>query len=188
MSHKHSIGNLILDFLELVLISAVVFIVVYFFVGQLLEVSGESMEPTLRDKERLIAEKLSIKFKELQRGDIVIFVNPKYPEQNQRLIIKRVVGLPGETIQISEGKVIINDITLQEDYLPENTITAGRSALEEGASYRIAEDSYVLLGDNREHSRDSREWGAIKIDSIVGRAFFVYYPVSSARLVNGKRD
>jgi signal peptidase I len=141
------------------------------------------MTPTLLDKERLVAEKLSLKFKDLQRGEIVIFINPKYPEQQQKLIIKRVVGLPGETIDISGGKVYINEEELNEPYLEQQNITRGRSAIQEGTSYRVADDTYVLLGDNREHSRDSREWGAIKKDRIIGRALLVYYPFSNIHFV-----
>ncbi|MBN1162363.1 signal peptidase I [Patescibacteria group bacterium] len=175
--------NIILDVIELILISTTVFIVVYFFIGQLLEVSGDSMTPAFYDKERLIAEKVSVKFKEPERGDIVIFVNPNYPEVNQRLIIKRVVGLPDEVIRISEGKVYVDDQPLDETYLTDGTVTAGRDAIAEEVSYKIDKDAYVLLGDNREHSKDSREWGAIKVDRIIGRALFVYYPLGKARFV-----
>jgi signal peptidase I len=180
---KHKFMSLILDVVELILISATVFIIVYFFVGQLLEVTGESMVPTFANKERLIAEKISIKFKELNRGDIVIFVNPNYPEINQRLIIKRVVGLPGEVIRLSGGDIYINDALLDENYLGEKHHTYGRDAIEDNLSYKIADNAYVLLGDNRDHSKDSREWGAIKKDRIIGRALFVYYPLKQARLV-----
>ena len=123
MAKKHSFGELIVDFIELLFISAIVFIVVYFFVGQLLEVSGDSMKPTLIDKERIIAEKLSLKYKDLQRGEIVIFVNPQYPEQDQKLIIKRVIGLPGEIITISDSKVYINDEPIDEPYLAQGMKT-----------------------------------------------------------------
>lgn len=151
----------------------------YFFVGQLLEVTGDSMYPTFHDKEQIIAEKVSIKVKELERGEILIF---EHPNEKGRLLIKRLIGLPGETIKIKNGKVYINGKELNEPYLSDTT-TEGQSFIKDGLEYKIRENTYVMMGDNRLKSTDSREWGFVDKELIVGRGVVVYYPFNRIRLI-----
>ena len=179
MSNK-KIKTVIADYLLTLTIFALVFSVVYFFVGQLFEVTGESMVPNFQDKEQLLAEKISVNLSNLERGDVIIFKNPF---ENDRLLIKRIIGLPGEKFQISNGLVYINGEKLTENYLPEGTQTKGRRLLEEGPEYTIPANSFVVLGDNREKSTDSRDWGYVKNEMIVGRAVLVYYPIKNMRIV-----
>ncbi len=171
--------KIILDIFEITLICTSVFIIMYFFVGQLLEVTGDSMYPTLHDKEQIVAEKISIKVKDLKRGEIIIF---EHPNEKGKLLIKRLIGLPGETIRIEDEKVYINGSELIEPYLT-NTKTEGQSYIKEGIDYKIPDDSYILMGDNRSKSTDSREWGYVSKELIVGRGVFVYYPINRIRLV-----
>jgi len=138
------------------------------------------MIPNFRDKEQLIAEKISININNTERGDVIIFKNIN---ENNRLLIKRVIGLPGENLKILDGNVYINGEKLTEDYLKEGTLTTGKRILEEGPEYKIPEDSYVVMGDNREQSNDSREWGYVKKENIVGRVVLVYYPLQNFRFV-----
>ena len=138
------------------------------------------MFPTFKDKEQIIAEKASLEFKPIERGEIIIFKSPREPS---RLLIKRVVGLPGENIMIKDGKVLINGEILSEDYLINAVKTEDGNSLREGVEYKIVDDSYVLLGDNRAKSNDSRDYGAVKRELLVGRGLFVYYPLSSMRLI-----
>ena len=175
------IGSALIDFSEFLLIGVSVFIIVYLFVGQLLEVSGDSMYPTFKDKEQIIAEKVSINMNELSRGEIIIFKSPKEPE---KLLIKRVIALPGETIMINEGSVYINGEILNEEYLVPTVQTEGGMVIREGVEYKIDQDAYVLMGDNRKQSTDSREYGAVDTELIVGRGIIVYYPFSEFRLVS----
>ena len=177
---KRTIFDYLLDFIEIFIIGATIFLLVYLFVGQLLEVTGDSMYPTLVDKEQVIAEKLSTRFKPLERGEIIIF---RHPEQHTRLLIKRIVGLPGEEIKILNGQVFINDEVLTEPYLQPGTATNGNKMMLDGTGYNIGSYSYILMGDNRSKSSDSRSLGAIREELIVGRAMLVYYPFSSARLI-----
>lgn len=179
----HAFFKVILDFIEIVLICASVFFVVYLFIGQLLEVTGDSMYPNFHDKEQMLAEKLSTKFIELKRDEIIIF---KHPLEKGRLLIKRIIGLPGETIRISNGLVYINDRVLDEPYLAPDTKTQQEQAFQEGLEYKIPGNSYVVMGDNRQKSTDSREWGVLSKDLIVGRAVLVYYPINSIRLIENK--
>ena len=175
-----TISDLLLDLLEISIIGITIFVLVYIFVGQLLEVTGDSMEPNLHDQEQIIAEKVSINFKPLQRGEIVIF---RHPENNERLLIKRVVGLPEEKIKIENGYVYINGMVLDESYVMTVGVTRGNKDLIEGVEYYITENSYVLLGDNREESSDSRSFGTVREELILGRSLMVYYPFNSIRVI-----
>lgn len=171
--------NIFLDFIEITLVSAAVFILVYLFAGQLLEVTGESMLPTFQDKEQIVAERISIKFRPLERGDIVIF---RHPTQPSKLLIKRVIGLPNEKIKL-DGYVEINGIRLLEPYVKSAGTTFGNTQIPEKSEYSIPPDTYVLLGDNRENSADSRQLGAISSDLILGRALMVFSPIKDFRII-----
>ncbi len=177
---KRTIFDYLLDFVEILIIGATIFLLVYLFVGQLLEVTGGSMEPTLIDKEQVIAEKLSTRFKPLERGEIIIF---RHPDQHSRLLIKRIIGLPGEKIKIMSGQVFINDVALTEPYLQPETVTNGNKMMDEGTDHNINDFSYILMGDNRDKSSDSRSLGAIREELIVGRAMLVYYPFNRIRTI-----
>jgi len=179
LSKKH-IAKILLDFFETVFIAAGVFIFVYFFVAQLLRITGDSMIPTFKDSEQIIAEKLSIKVKPLKRGDVIVF---KHPQNEQRLLIKRVIGLPGETIKFTDGDVYINNSLLTEQYIINSNKTLGEKIMKPDTDYTIPTNSYVVFGDNREFSSDSREFGPVKKDLIVGRVMLVYYPFSSFRFI-----
>jgi len=174
------IKTVITDYVLTLVIFSSVFLIIYFFVGQLFEVTGESMTPSFQDGEQLLAEKISVNFSNLKRGDVVVFKNPF---ENNRLLIKRIIGLPKEKFQITDGAVYINENKLQEDYLSERMYTKGGRILEENFEYTIPENSFVVLGDNREKSTDSRNWGYVKKDMIIGRAVFVYYPIKNMRIV-----
>ena len=141
------------------------------FVGQRTQVNGSSMETTLSDKDNLVVDKLSYKFSSPKRFEIVVF--PHVGNDNKEVYyIKRVIGLPGETVQISNGTIYINDVPLEENYGCE-VMRDGKMA---SSPIKLADDEYFVLGDNRNHSSDSREFGAVNKDIIVGRAIFRIYP------------
>lgn len=173
-----NITKLLLDILEITFVGVVVFALTYLFIGQPLEITGDSMSPTFLDGEQIVAEKISGAFADVQRGDIVVF---NHPEQEGYYVIKRVVGLPDEMIRISNGRVFINGSTLQEDYL-EEVATEGYGELLEDIDIKIPEKHYVLLGDNRGVSTDSRKWGFIPEEEIVAKSLLVYYPIGSVRI------
>ncbi len=172
--------DLLLDFVEITIIGTTIFLLVYLFIGQLLEVTGESMIPTLADKEQVIAEKLSMKINPLETGEIVVF---RHPEQHTRLLIKRIIGLPDEKLKIMDGQVYINGTLLEEPYLKNGIITKPAEHMSEGVEYKIPGNSYILMGDNRGKSSDSRHLGAIREELIVGKALLVYYPLNNFRLI-----
>jgi len=173
--------NTLLDFFELALLGTLIFITVYFLIGQLVEVSGDSMEPNFKNGQQMIAEKLTINITKIQRGDIVIFNSL----DTRNLLIKRVIGLPGEKIKIQDGLVYINDTHLDEPYLVKNTYTKLKynNKMEEGKDYEIGEDSYVVLGDNREVSIDSRAFGSLHKNDILGKVILRYYPIKDFRII-----
>lgn len=155
----------------LVVMCAAYLIVTY--VGQRTEVSGSSMESTLSDGDNLIVDKISYRFKDPQRFDIIVF-----PYQDtDTYYIKRIIGLPGETVQIDiSGNIYINGEILQENYGREVILNPGR-AIE---PITLAEDEYFVMGDNRNNSSDSREIsvGNIEREDIIGRAWVRIWPLS----------
>jgi signal peptidase I len=143
------------------------------------------MLPNFENKEQLIAESLSVKLKDLRRGDVVVFESPL---ENDKLLIKRVIGLPGENFKIVDGKVYINSNLLNEDsYLQSNEYTFVEKYFENNFEYHIPNDSYVVLGDNRDESTDSREWGYVDINSIIGKVIVKIYPIKSIGIVKRAR-
>ena len=167
--------KVIKEIVEMSMYLLVVLVLTYLvitFVGQRTEVSGSSMEPTLSDTDNLIVDKLSYRFHNPKRFDIIVFPF-RYSEETY--FIKRIIGMPGETVRIDEaGNIYINDKLLEENYGREVIQYAGR-AYEE---IELAEDEYFVLGDNRNDSTDSRmpEVGNIHRSEIIGRAWVRIWP------------
>lgn len=131
---------------------------------QLLRIQGKDMEPTLHEGDRILVTK---RVEQLRRGDIVIFRHPADPSKS---FIKRVVGLPGELIEISDGKVLVNGQSLQENYLDSQLNTFPYK----GIATRIPEGKYYVMGDNRDNSNDSRFWGPLSRELIQSKVAFHY--------------
>lgn len=142
------------------------------FVIQRTMVSGESMYPYLHDKDQLMMDKLSYRFHDPERFDIVVF--PVVRNGKEEYYIKRIIGMPGETVQIKEGYIYIDGEQLEENYGAEVMVDAGRAAQE----ITLGDDEYFVLGDNRNKSDDSRydNVGNLKRDKIVGRAWVRIWP------------
>ena len=142
------------------------------FVGQRTRVNGSSMEPTLQNEDNLIVDKLTYRFHDPQRFDIIVF---PFKYKPKTYYIKRIIGLPGETVMIDEtGKIYINGEVLDESYGKEVIRNPGRAY----ESITLGQDEYFVLGDNRNDSSDSRveEVGNIKRSDIIGRAWIRIYP------------
>lgn len=147
--------------------------VVYFFLMQPHQVRGNSMFPNFKDGEYLLTDKISYRLSNPKRGDVIVFEAPPNKRED---FIKRIIGLPGEKVSIREGKVLVGSRELAESYLPSSFSTQPGTFLEEGRTIELKSNEYFVSGDNRNYSSDSRMWGPIKRDSIIGRAFFVYWP------------
>lgn len=141
------------------------------FIGQRTKVDGSSMETTLSDKDNLIVDKISYRFRDPQRYDIVVF---PYRYAENTYYIKRIIGMPGETIQIIDGEVYIDDELLGEQYGAEVMQKAGIAA----EPITLGADEYFVLGDNRNHSSDSRDpsVGILTRKELIGRAWMRIYP------------
>ena len=131
------------------------------------------MQPNFPDAEYLLTDKVTYRFKSPQRGDVIVF---EAPVANGDEYIKRIIGLPGETVSVRGGKVYVNDTLLNESYLAASVYTTGGMFLEDGASMVVPENNFFVLGDNRPYSSDSRTWGFVKKSEITGRAWLVYWP------------
>ncbi|MBI2007583.1 MAG: signal peptidase I [Candidatus Blackburnbacteria bacterium] len=168
-----SIGALFLDTLQTVVLAAAIFMLTYLFLVQPHEVKGNSMHPNFLDGERLLTDKASYRFNEPRRGDVIVF---QAPPDHAKDFIKRIIALPGETISIKGKKIYVNARLLDEFYLPSLATTEPGAFLTDGKELILAEDEYIVMGDNRDHSSDSRSWGPIKRGAIVGKAWFIYWP------------
>ncbi len=164
--------------LYIVLIIAFTWYVVN-FVGQRTEVSGSSMETTLSDKDQLIVDKMTYRFRDPKRYDIVVF---PYQYQDNTYYIKRIIGLPGETVQILSGMVYIDGMRLDEHY--GNEVMENPGIAEEPLT--LGEDEYFVLGDNRNNSSDSRasDVGLIHRKDLIGRAWIRVWPLSQIGVIH----
>jgi len=154
-------------------ISIAIFIVI--FVVQPVKVEGTSMQPQLADQDRIFVNRFIYRFKEIDRSDVVVFW---YPRDHKKSFIKRIIGIPGDTIKIRRGLVYINGKLLDEPYL--------KPELRDFRSFRkvlVPEGKYYVLGDHRNSSNDSRNWGFVEKSLIYGKAVFSYWPVSNVGLV-----
>lgn len=139
------------------------------------------MFPTYKDHEYILTNLIGLRINGVKRGDVIVF---KAPVDHEKDYIKRIIGLPGETVSVHDTHVFINGKEFDESaYLGSEVKTNPGAFLEEGKSVTIPKDHYIVMGDNRPGSSDSREWGFVTRDEIIGKALFVYWPISSWRVV-----
>ena len=173
------------EVLEVVLISAATVVVIRTFLVQPFLVSGASMEPNFYTGERILVEKLSKHFVPIHRGDVVV-LHP--PGDDKTDFVKRVVGIPGDVVKLVDCRVYIKDgadsYMYVEDYLRDGTCTRGGGKVRDGRSIVIDKDSYLVLGDNREKSLDSRTFGLVKQDRIIGRVVYKFWPPTQMGFVD----
>jgi len=140
------------------------------FVAQAFRVQGTSMEPLLEDGERIVVNKFVYRFRPIDRGDVVVFWYPRDPSVS---FIKRVVGLPGDTVEISSGRLLVNGVAVDESYLPPSFRDTDSLPPTE-----VRRGYYFVLGDHRRSSNDSRSWGEVPERYIYGRAVFRFWPLA----------
>jgi signal peptidase I len=159
-------------FVRDLLIALSVPLLIVIFLAQPFRVEGRSMRPILDDGERILVEKMTPRFGLHHRGDIVVFRSPADP---RRLLVKRIVGLPGESIALREGRLLTDGQPLRENYLTKGTLSEG-----EFGPTTLGPDEYFVLGDNRSDSEDSRSWGPVSSRLMIGRAIVSYWPPALA--------
>jgi signal peptidase I len=175
------VGHFFIEFLKTAIIIGIIAFVIRYFVVQPFIVEGASMEPNFHNNDYLLIEKWSEYFADPKRGDVVVFRYPDNPSVNY---IKRVIGIPGDKVTIKDGRVTVTTQNssqgqvLNETYLSQGTLTSGNSEI------TLGKDEFFVLGDNRNNSSDSREWGVLPKKNIVGRAFIVIIPKDDFGLVH----
>lgn len=176
------ISGFIFEIFYQVVLALAIFMLIYVFLLQPHQVRGRSMEPNFDNGEYILTDKLSYRLGEPKRGDVVVFAAPPNKKED---FIKRIIGAPGDVISVQDGKVLINGKELEESYIPDETQTLGNLSLKDGQTLTLSNSEYFVMGDNRERSSDSRYFGVINRRDIVGKAWFVYWPVNRARLIPG---
>lgn len=175
------IGSFLLDSIQTFLMAAAVFLVIYMFFFRPFQVSGDSMYPNFIDKEYVLTNLISLRFNPPVKGDVVVF---KAPQEEEKDFIKRVIGVPGDTVEIRDGVVYVNGQLLDESkYLKPTVKTYGGAFLQDSLPVTVPPDNYVVLGDNRLFSSDSREWGFVPKNKLIGLSSFVYWPINHMKVI-----
>jgi len=158
------------EILKIVIIALVIVIPIRYFLFQPFIVKGQSMEPNFENSNYLIVDELSFRFRDPQRGEVVVF---RYPKNISQRFIKRIIGLPGDKIEVKAGSIMVNDQVLDESkYLPSGVQTPGN------IQTSLNENEYFVLGDNRISSFDSRQWGLLPRKNIIGRVLIRAWPIT----------
>lgn len=169
----------LVDTLQSILIAAAVFLVIYIFLFRPFEVNGQSMFPNFHDKEFVLTNLITLRLGPIVKGDVIVFKAPPDPEKD---FIKRVIGVPGDTVMVKEGSVYVNAAPYNESsYLNSDVKTYAGTFLREGETITVPVSEYFVMGDNRSYSSDSREWGFVPSANIIGKSFFVYWPPTALR-------
>ena len=172
--------NFIFEIFETAALAIILFLALYLFLIRPHQIHGDSMLPSYHDADYLLTEVISFKFlgRELQRGDIIVFHAPEQPNLD---FIKRIVALPGEKIKLQNGQIFIinhnhpEGFLLKEPYLSSTITTQPGKLIREGELFEVGQ-GYVVMGDNRPRSSDSRDWGVVKKEAVVGRTWLRYWP------------
>jgi signal peptidase I len=171
---KSTIASLV-EWVLIVVLAVGVALLVRSQVVQTFFIPTVSMTPTLEVDDRLLVDKVTLRTREIRRGDIIVFKRPEeFTDKTVKDLIKRVIALPGETIEGRDGKVFVNGKELAEPYLVKGVVTSPFAAV------RVPVDNYFMMGDNRGESFDSRQWGTIEREDVIGRALVRIWPISRA--------
>jgi signal peptidase I len=157
-------GRFLLDIVETLVLAIVLFVGIN-AISARVRVDGVSMRPTLENGEFVLVNKMSYRFANVDRGDIIVFHFPVNPDEE---LVKRVIGLPGDHVSIQTGVVYVNGQLLNEPYIADIPSYSGE--------WDVADGQFFVLGDNRNNSNDSKDWGLLPFDKIVGKAVLIYWP------------
>lgn len=184
-TETQSVGSFVWDLVKVLIIALVIIVPIRYYVAQPFIVSSISMQPTLYEGQYLIVDELSYHLRVPVRGEIIVF---KYPKDTSQYFIKRLIGLPGEKIEIRDNHFVVynaenpNGLVLNEDYLPAGTVTIPGTS---GDSITLGSNEFYAIGDNRANSLDSRFWGPVPRNDLVGRALFRVFPFQIAKKFQG---
>lgn len=175
------LASFFLDFVETIVMALVFFLIMYLFFFQPHQVKGNSMLPNFENGEYLLTNKITYRFNKPERGNVIVF---KAPGNENDDYIKRLIAVSGDRVKLVSGGFYVNGERLDESvYLESTVITRQGRFLREGEEIIVPENEYFLAGDNREHSSDSRDFGMVPKENIVGKAWFIYWPPTKLGLV-----
>jgi len=169
---KQFLANL-WEIVEVVLIAGITVFVIRTYVVQPFLVSGQSMEPNFQGGNYLLIDEVSYRLEDPSRGDVVVF---RYPGDEKTFYIKRIIGLPGDEVVVSGGQVMINGKLQDEDYLPNDIRTVGN------VNKKLGPEEYFVMGDNRDYSFDSRQWGVLPQKNIIGVVRLRLFPLNKIQI------
>jgi signal peptidase I len=175
--------NLIAEIIRFSLFALIIVLPIRLFIAQPFIVSGASMETTFSTGQYLIIDQLTYHLEEPMRGDVIVF---RYPKDPSKFFIKRVIGIPGDTVKIDGGTVTITNTEHPEGILLEETSYVHSMKPSTTITETLGEEEYFVMGDNRDASSDSRVWGVLQRDKIVGRAFLRLFPFTKVDVLPGK--
>lgn len=172
-------ASFVWELVKIALIALVIVLPIRYFLFQPFIVSGESMSPNFESGDYLIVDEISYRLGTPQRGDVVVF---DWPKDTKQRFIKRVIGLPGETVKVANGQVSVTQtngqtIILDEKYLPKDLKTYG------DVTTTMNANEYFVMGDNREYSYDSRAWGIVPKNDMIGKAFLRIFPITQFKAI-----
>lgn len=172
--NKNKKENFFKEMLKFALLAAIIVLPIRIFIAQPVMVSGRSMDPTFADKQYLIVDQITPNFKEFKRGDVIVF---RYPNNTKKLFIKRIIGLPNETVNIHGDKIIIKDNQNKKNFSLKEAYIDIEKIRDVQISITLKDDEYFVMGDNRNESNDSRIWGPLKRTLIMGRPVIRLFPI-----------
>lgn len=178
---ENKVISFVFEAAKIIILALVIVLPIRYYLFQPFVVKGDSMIPNFQTGNYLIVDEISYRFKAPERGDVVVL---KYPLQTTERFIKRIIGLPGETIQVQDGKVVVTENNgsvvelIEKSYLPNLKATNGNIKI------TLKDNEYFVLGDNRNESYDSRSWGVLPKDDIVGKAFLRLFPINEIGKIN----
>lgn len=178
--NKQAIIDFVKELLSFALLALVIVVPIRIFIAQPFVVSGESMYPTFETGDYLIVDQLSYHLHTPNRGDVIIF---KFPENTSKFFIKRIIGLPNEVVEIDGTKVFITNTNGERLEIDQSHVQLNRETYQ---TTKLNEDEYFVMGDNRLASLDSRAWGPLEEEFIIGRAFVRLLPINSIDILPGK--
>lgn len=173
--------NNIIELIEFVAIIFAILMAIRVFAAEPHKVDGSSMIPNFHTGDMILTNKLAARFSDFKRGEVIVLQDPL---NASKVFIKRVIGLPDETLKLSDGKIYINGQLIDEPYLPSGLLTPGQNFLKNGEEVTVPEGNFFVMGDNRNNSSDSREWGFLKKDLVIGQALLRYWPINQAALIS----
>jgi len=179
-----AVGLFFLELVKIALLALVTILLIRYYLFKPFYVKGASMEPNFYEKEYLIIDEITYRLRSPERGEVVVF---RYPENPKEYFLKRIIGLPGETVKVSEGRVYIYNkehpegVQISETYLDTSEVTVGEKITVLGKS------QYFMLGDNRDNSYDSRRFGPVDKNLIVGRTWFRGWPLNRMQILENPR-